>query len=624
MTRHVSRRSLLAGVGLAATSAGCIGRARNLAGRDRASQLSLEINAAPADVDPSAIRIARHLAENLNAVGVDARLNTLGQTDLRRKVLINQEFDIYVGQFLKTEPFDPDAMYAFTHSRFVTEAGWQNPFGFTELAVDDRLERQRRVTGAERGDVVAELQRTLGELQPFTVVAFPDGVTAVREERFEGWATRQPLSIGGLLGLERTAAIAADGDTTDDGNGTTTETTEDVPTTLRLVTTDERITQNWNPIAAEYRRYGTFTSLLYDRLVLVDDGETIPWLAANWEWIDDDTMEVTLRDARWHDGDPVTAADVAFTYEFLQDTSMGAVETPVPAPKFRGRSSVVESVTPLDDATLRITVGDVNETVGIRALQVPVLPKSVWEDRTGVATIAGIEFDEDTTEAVVSNNEDPIGSGPMRFVEATSEESAVFERTPDHFLTATASTADDGTDGGAVDTRAGIPERYHDKPAFERLEIEVMPSDISAVAAVVDGLADATASNLGPDAVPRIGRAAEARLVSARSAGFYHVGYNVRRAPLSNPRFRAVLASLIDKRTLVSEAFDGYARAAASPLAATPEWVPEGLDWDGRETDPVYPFIGEPGSLDVETARERLMEAGYRFDTDGRLLSRGQ
>lgn len=138
MTRRVGRREALTGIGLAALSAGCLGRSRNIAGRKRSSQLTLEINAAPADRDPNAIRIARHLAENLDAVGVDARINTLGQLDLRRKVLINHNFDVYVGQFREAEPFDPDAMYAFTHSKFIAEAGWQNPFGFTDVSgVDD-------------------------------------------------------------------------------------------------------------------------------------------------------------------------------------------------------------------------------------------------------------------------------------------------------------------------------------------------------------------------------------------------------------------------------------------------------------------------------------------------------
>jgi len=644
MNGYVSRRTALAGIGLGALSAGCLGRTRNIAGRDGSSQLTLRIDAAPADSDPNAIRIARHLAENLSAVGIDARINTLARTELWRKVLINRDFDVYVGQFLEPEPFDPDAMYAFTHSRFVAESGRQNPFGLADVTgVDERLERQRRAEGDARAGAVADLQRSLCELQPFTVVAFPDPLTAVREDRFTGWTNRRPVSVTGLLGLERAGSTdGAAGDDSTGGNATgggaaggdgivddatvgDTE-VEDVlggdpgsgdDAVLRLVTTDASVTENWNPIAAEYRREGTFTALLYDRLALADGDEVVPWLCSGWER-DDGTVTVTLRDARWHDGEPVTAEDVAFTYEFLRDTSMGALETAVPTPRFRGRSSVVRAASAVDDATVELAVGDVNDAVATRALRVPILPEHVWADRTDPAAIAGFELDAETTEAVVTNNEDPVGSGPMRFVESTPEESVAFERNPDHFLV----RAGDGE--SASDPAAGVPERFRGKPAFDRLEVAVMSSDVAAVQAVGDGLADATVSNLGPDAVPRIGREADARLVTGRAGEFYHVGYNARRAPLSNPRFRAVLASLVDKTALVDDAFDGYARPAASPLATSPEWVPSDLSWDGRETDPVYPFVGDEGSLDVEAARELFRDAGYRFDNEGRLLSRGE
>ena len=659
MNRRVSRRTALAGIGLGALSAGCLGRTRNIAGRDGSSQLTLRIDAAPADSDPNAIRIASHLAENLNAVGIDARINTLGRTDLWRKVLINRDFDVYVGQFLEHEPFDPDAMYAFTHSRFVAESGRQNPFGFADLnGVDERLERQRRAEGDARADAVADLQRSLCELQPFTAVAFPDPLTAVRGDRFAGWTNRRPVSAAGLLGLDRagpTDGAAEDGSTDDGSGGNATDDDgagddgiiddatgedgiiddatlddatggdgivsdaerEDSGAVLRLVTTDASVTENWNPIAAEYRREGTFTALLYDRLALADGDEVVPWLCSGWER-DGGTVTVALRDARWHDGEPVTAGDVAFTYEFLRDTSMETLESAVPTPRFRGRSSVVRSARAVDDVTVELSVGDVNDAVAARALRVPILPEHVWADRTDPATIAGFEFDAETTEAVVTNNEEPVGSGPIRFVEATPEESVAFERNPDHFL------ARAGEEESSSDPAAGVPERFRGKPAFDRLEVGVMPSDIAAVQAVGDGLADATVSNIGPDAVPRIGREADARLVTGRAGGFYHVGYNARRAPLSNPRFRAVLASLVDKSALVDDAFSGYAEPAASPLATSPEWVPSDLSWEGRETDPASPFVGDDGSLDVEAARERFRDAGYRFDNEGRLLSRGE
>ena len=617
MTRSISRRATLAGLGLAAGSAGCLGRTENIAGRDLHSQLTLEINALPADADPNGIRIARQLEEHLTAVGIDVRLNTVGPTNLWRKVLINRNFDIYVGQFVESSPFDPDALYGLTHSKFIAESGWQNPFGLTEIAVDDLLERQRLVAGAERADAVDALQRTLCELQPFSVVAFPDAITAVREDRFEGWAADRPISATGLLALDRAGGESGTDESTDGD-----PTTEDADV-LRLVTTDDRITENWNPIAAEYRKHGTFTGLLYDPLVRGDGDSIVPWLAADWERVDDDTLDVSLRDARWHDGEPVTASDVAFTYAFLRDTSLGDVETPVPTPRYRGRCSFVEDARTLDDETVRLTVPDVNETVARRALRVPVLPRHVWLERTNPATIAGFEFDLETTEAIVSNNPDPVGSGPLRFAEATAGESVVFERNADHFLARPAPDGDSDASGEPAAPRAGIPARYHGKPAFDRLRVAVSPSDIPAVEAISEGLADATASNLGPASVPQIDRSGDARLVTGRSAAFYHVGYNVRRHPLSDHRFRAVIARLIDKPAIVDDAFDGYARAATSPLAASPDTVPTPLTWT-EGVDPVHPFFDDGGSLDAEAARAALRDIGYRFDDDGRLLSRGQ
>lgn len=592
MDASTSRRAVLAGTGAAVASAGCVGRVRNIAGRNRPSQLTLELTTTPADEDPHAIRIARHLAENLSAVGVDARVNTMGSADLRRKVLLNHDFDLYVAQFPEDDPLDPDALYSLTHSSFAAETGWQNPFGFTELSVDELLDEQRVADDDGRPEVVAELQEEICTHQPFTVVAFPDALTAVRDGRFSGWDESAPSSVDGILRMEFVG---------DDSSETLS---------LRLATTDVRITENWNPIAAEYRRHGTFTSLLYDPLVRHLDDGPVPWLARDWEWTAPRTLRVDLREATWHDGADLTADDVAFTYAFLADTSMGRAESPVPAPKFRGRSSLVEETTVVDDGAVELTFTEVNRTVARRALEVPVLPEHVWSERTGAATIAGFEIDEETTEAVVWNNADPVGSGPLRFVNSSAEEEVVFERVADHFLDRTPDA---------------IPEAYHGKPDFETLTITVAPSDIAAVRMVGDGMVDVTASNLGPNAVPRIGRESDARLVSTQSGAFYHVGYNVRGAPLSNPRFRAIVASLVDKRTLADEAFQGYAEPATSPLAASPEWVPERLRWDDEtDDDPVHPFRGSDGELNAEAARDAFRDAGYRYNEAGELLARDQ
>lgn len=606
-----TRRQVLAATAATAASggvSGCLGARKNVAGRDQPSRMTFTITTLPADNDPHAIRIVRHLAEHLEAVGIEPRIRTVDDAGLYREVLINHDFDAYVGQFPSADPIDPDALYSLLHSSFVAEPGWQNPFGLTDPAIDDLLDRQRRADNGNRRRAVAELQDAVARRQPFTVVAFPDMLTAVHDDRFIGWERTRLATPGGLLELDANAAAGTatndedrDGEPTGDGNPNEEPTGEQ---RLRLVTTDARITTNRNPIAPEHRRYGTFTGLVYDPLVRTVAGEEIPWLARRIVRVDDRTVRIDMREAVWHDEERVTADDAAFTYAFLADTSLGEAETPIPSPRFRGRSTLVDSATAVGDRTLEIRFTDAAAATQRRALTVPILPEHVWRSRTDLVDIpVGISINEMTTEAQVWENPDPVGSGPLRFREAEADERVVFERNPAHPI--------------ATEPES-FPERVRGKPAFETLELRVVPSDVAAVQQVGDGLADASTSNLGPDAVPRIGREAAARLVSHRSGAFYHVGYNTRRVPLSNPYFRRVIARLLDKTELVGSAFQGYARPAASPLALSGSWLAEDLRW--ADGDPATPFFESDGEFDAAAAREALREIGYRYDEDGALL----
>lgn len=586
--------------------------------------MTLDVYTTPADADPHGIRVARHLEQHLRAVGIDTRVNTMAEADLYRRVLINHDFDIYVGQYPAQQRFDPDALYPLCHSDFNPEPGWQNPFGITDLTIDDLLESQRVADTDDRPAVVDDLQREIVRQQPFVTVAFPDTLTAIQRGRFNGWrrARRAPEPIRLLL-LSRSGDDDAssgtesdesggDGDSESTAESTAESTSEPTATgdgdsdaTLRLVTTDPRVAENRNPIAAEYRRHGTFTELLYDPLVRTHGEDRIPWLARDVSWLDSDTVRVSLREATWHDGEPVTASDVAFTYAFLADTSMGDAEAPIPAPRFRGQSTLVEGTEVVDERTVDVSFVPANRRVALRALTVPILPEHVWSEQTSVAAIAGIEVDEQTTDALVWDNPEPVGNGPIRFVEAVAGDRVVFARNDDHFL-----------DRDPED----IPEELRGKPAFDELLLNIVPSDIAAVQHVGERRADATVSNLGPEAVPRIGREADATLVSRQSSAFYHVGFNVRSEPLSNPRFRRAIAGLIDKAYVVDDAFQGYAEPAASPLASSGEWLAEDLRFEGD--DPETPFFGEDGNLDVEAAREAFREAGYRYGDEGALLVR--
>ncbi|WP_132057968.1 ABC transporter substrate-binding protein [Halorussus amylolyticus] len=587
-----TRRELLAGGSAvaAASTAGCIKRVRSVFGRTSPRQVSIQVKTVPADSDEYSVRIAREFAKQCREAGIDATVVPMALEELQRQVLLNREFDVYVGQFPEASHIDPDVLYPLLHSAFSGESGWQNPFGFADLELDERLEAQRTAESSERAEAVDDAQTIVAREQPFVPVVAPDVIQAIRRGRFTGWTDYGPNTPLGYLAAR-----------TDD------DTDEPQPDDeFRGVLTDQRVTENLNPLAVEFRRHGTFTDLLYDPLARRFDGETRPWLASDWEWETDGgrAARVTLRDdLAWHDGEPLTADDVAFTYRFLVDTSLREAESPVPASRYRGRSSLVTDVESVDDRTVRLEFEDAGEAVAERALTLPILPEEVWSDQTELTSIAGIDLQDDVTEALVWNNPDPVGSGPFEFVRRSPREMLLLERYDDHFL-----WRDDDID--AV-------ERFGDA-SIDRLSVRVTSSDVSAVELVASGEADATITGLSAKTVPRIARSDELELSAKPTRAFYHIGFNTRRAPMANPRFRRALARLVDKSFVANEVFDGYARPIASPLAGT-RWLADDLRFD--ENDPVVPFVGSDGELDRERAQSEFQSAGFRYE-NGLLVGR--
>jgi peptide/nickel transport system substrate-binding protein len=77
-----------------------------------------------------------------------------------------------------------------------------------------------------------------------------------------------------------------------------------------------------NPLLATSRADRDLSSLLYSGLTRIDEfGQPVPDLAESWEVTPDGlTYTFHLRsDATWHDGEPFTANDVAFTMSLLRD-----------------------------------------------------------------------------------------------------------------------------------------------------------------------------------------------------------------------------------------------------------------------------------------------------------------
>ncbi|WP_290812187.1 ABC transporter substrate-binding protein [Halovivax sp.] len=570
--RGVGRRTLLASgaAGVALSLSGCSNRVGSVV-HTSSNQLSVTITTVPDDDDRQVNGIFQALESNLEAVGIDVSVDPRTTHEFERTVLFDNDFDLYVGRYPGRR--DPDFLYELLHSRFKNEVGWQNPFGFSSIDLDEQLEAQRRQTGDERRETLADvLERTVVE-KPFVPLCLSHENRVVREDRFDGW-DRSHLADG-------RAYLALDPLEADDR--------------LTVATTDARPTQNLNPLAAHYRDRGTVIDLLYDSLGTWLEGEFVPWLAADWERDGSELLVTIGSDCRFHDGESLDAADVAFTYEFLGDLSLGRAETPVPSPRYRRELSAVRSIEVVDERAVEFVVDAVPDVVR-DVLTVPILPEHVWRD-----LVEGLDDETAVTEewlrdAVLSDDVARVGSGPFAFGERSERDRLTLERFEDHF---------------SLRSDVELPA-----PPVEEFRLRVAPNGASAIDLVDAGRADATVSALEAHVVDAAAAAEEASVVTSEARSVYHVGFNVRRAPFANPNFRQAVARLLDRTWLVESVFDGHADPVAVP--ADDETAPSAFEWNGA--DPVAPFAGRDGELDESAARDAFRDAGFRYDDDGRLV----
>jgi microcin C transport system substrate-binding protein len=132
-------------------------------------------------------------------------------------------------------------------------------------------------------------------------------------------------------------------------------------------------------------------------------------IAASVEFSEDRSWVVfNLRpEARFHDGKPITAYDVAFSYRLLRSDGH---------PQYRTHLQEVKRVDILNRQRIRFVFKRAgNPLLILRLGELPVLPQHYWKDRDFKATTF----------------EPPLGSGPYRIAQVVPGRSLVFQRVKD-------------------------------------------------------------------------------------------------------------------------------------------------------------------------------------------------
>jgi peptide/nickel transport system substrate-binding protein len=173
-----------------------------------------------------------------------------------------------------------------------------------------------------------------------------------------------------------------------------------------------------NPGTAVVAESYTLFQLIYDTLVNVKlDGTYAPGLAESWEASDDGKVYTFKihKGVKFHDGQPLTAKDVVFSFNFYhahEDFLFLNVYT-----------EPFESVEATDDTTIVVKLTNPVPSIEYYVSALFILPEHIWSKHS------------EGNAATEYENPEMIGSGPFKLVEYKQNQSVRLAANKEHFLT---------------------------------------------------------------------------------------------------------------------------------------------------------------------------------------------
>lgn len=305
---------------------------------------------------------------------------------------------------------------------------------------------------------------------------------------------RRVLSLAGLALAAAFAALAASG---------CQGTPQDDPAYIRVaITTSPR---DLDPRLGVDEVSQRLHQLIFASLFKLDaELRVVPDLAERWETPDPTTYVVHLRPGvRFHDGSPLTADDVAATFNSFLDPAFVSGR--------KGAYKLLAGVDAVDPLTVRFRLKEPFGSFPINLVMGIVKRGSVNISRA------------------------PIGAGPYKFLREAVDDRVVLQRFDDYF-------------GGAARNPG--------------LVLKVVPDDTMRGLELRKGTIDLIVNDLSPDIVHELDRAGHVRLTTTPGCDYAYVGMNVRDPLLRDVRVRQALAYAVDRQAIVTYLRRGLARPA--------------------------------------------------------------
>lgn len=307
---------------------------------------------------------------------------------------------------------------------------------------------------------------------------------------------------------------------------------------------------NLLPVLASDSASSDINGLVYNGMVRYDKNFVLEGdLAKSWDIsADGRTITFHLRDGvTWHDGEPLTSADVLFTYQLYVDPN-----TPT---SYAEAYRQVTSATAPDPLTFVVSY-EKPYAPALASWGVAILPKHLLE---------GVEI----TKSPLSRQ--PVGTGPYLFKEWKSGEKIVLEANPDY---------------------------YEGRPYIKRVVYRVIPDQSTQFLELQSGGLDYMGLTPIQYSTQTDTIAFKRHFNKYRylSFSYTYLGYNLERPLFQDRRVRQALTHAINKQEIIDGVLLGLGEPATGP------YKPD--TWVYKQDVKRYPF-------DPERARALLAEAGW-------------
>ena len=302
--------------------------------------------------------------------------------------------------------------------------------------------------------------------------------------------------------------------------------------------------------------------LNYDMLTgYAPDGSVRPEIADSWETsVDGLTWTFKIHPGmKWQDGEPLTASDVAFTYNYIIDNELSA---------YTSSTLNIKNAEAVDDATVVFNLKKPKSTM--LRLWIPIVPEHIWSKIPG-------------NKAATYNSKPPvIGSGPFQVIEVKKGSYIRFAANKDYWK-------------GAPKIDEAILEIYQNQ---DTMAMDLKSGALDVAVELPAPQFDALKNEPGITAKPAL-----FRYFVELAMNVYDNDNSQANPVLRDLKFRQAISWAVDKQKIIDTALSGYGSVGQSII---------GPFTDGAWTPPPEETFG----YDMAKAAQLLDAAGYT-DSNG-------